>query len=313
METDFSTTLSAKQKIEWRWLVKQLAPTQQTKWQEKLQTTASDEVLEAGIIAALKQRYYAAFVFEKTVDFTDDSPETKKFDANLFNEVLRNGWVAYHAKPTGCLGAYLAEFFAASIAAYPQLTAAEKDALVLRHEKLIYQVIHETPATLFSFVQKYDLFDDLVGVGQEKLRIAAESFEKDHHRPFTAYAKVCLRRAIDHAIQLEIRQQKERVHSQKMLENENLANQLVADENVEADCVLSDTLAVLHQLLQQLSEKEQFIIFHTYGLDHQEKLNQEQIAAALHETQPTISKQKKHILQKLKTWCEAEGITDLEF
>lgn len=312
METDFAAGLR-NQTIEWHWLVKQLAPVEQDQWQKKLAEKPEDEVLAAGIISTLKKKYYRAFLFEKTDTFTDDLPGTKKFDTNLFDEVLRNGWELYRRKPVHCLGAYLDSFFAASLAAYPQLTLAEKDAVVLRHEALIYQVIYETRATLFSYVQKYDLFDDLVGIGQQKLRETADTFTKDRHRPFTAYAKVCLRHAIDRAIKTEIEQQIERIHSQKILDGENLDNQLVAKEDVEADCVLNDTLAVLHNLLQQLSEKEQLIIAHTYGLYHHERLNQEQIATLLHETQPAISKQKKQILQKLRQWCKAEGITDLDF
>lgn len=182
------------------------------------------------------------------------------------------------------------------------------DDLILNNEKLIYYVLGK--------MNLYEQREDYYDIGMIGLIKAAKTYVPNKGIVFSTYAVRCIK----NEVLIEIRKEK----SNKRKVNYNcvsleqpvngnddekitIGDTLKSNIDIEKEMIRKEERELLYKSLSKLSDKEQFVINHYYGLNGCEKLKQEELAKILNVQQGQISRIKNKSIQKLKMMIE-EGI-----
>ena len=174
--------------------------------------------------------------------------------------------------------------------------------LVLDNEKLIYYVIKK--------LHLYKYLDELYDIGMIGLCRAARSFDGESGTTFSTYALPCIRNEIWSYMRQKRNNMWYNMDSLDIIidDNKTAAVDLIKDcTNIENSVIEKETNKELYNAINQLSDLEQFVINHTYGLNGYDVLTQETILEMIYKkfgvkyyNQCSISRIKIRAIKKLK-------------
>lgn len=134
--------------------------------------------------------------------------------------------------------------------------------LVLDNENLVYYVIKK--------LNLYKYLDELYDIGMIGLCKAARSFDSEFNTKFSTYAIYCIRNEIYCYNRKKNNNMWYNIDSLDIIidNNRTTAVDLVKDcTNIENSVIEKETYKELYNAIRQLSDVEQFVINHTYGLN----------------------------------------------
>ena len=174
--------------------------------------------------------------------------------------------------------------------------------LVLDNEKLVYYVIKKLGI--------YKDLDNFYDIGMIGLCKAARSFDSESGTKFSTYAISCIRNELYHYGRKKVNKQWFNMLSLniKMPGCNVDAMELIPDDiDVENSVMEKEKYEELYNAINQLSDLEQFVINHTYGLNGHDILTQETILKMIYKKfgiryggQCQVSRIKTKAIKKLK-------------
>jgi RNA polymerase sporulation-specific sigma factor len=183
------------------------------------------------------------------------------------------------------------------------LTYEEKDRYARENDSLVFYVVK-------MFQNSSVDYDELVSIAMVGFAKALHAFDKNRNVKFSTYSINCIKNEILFFLRKERNHVKNSVSMNSVLSVDKNGNSLSLEDtvstldnderSVEDGIVLSDEIKLLHSALQDLSEKEQYIITYRYGLDRGITKTQREIADAIGMSQANVSKIEKNILDKVK-------------
>lgn len=171
----------------------------------------------------------------------------------------------------------------------------EQDKLVLDNMNLVY----------FLVKKNFYLNDDFIELGMIGLVKGVKSFDPSKGFKLSTYLSRCILNEINMYLRNNAKRNND-VSLDNFLEENLTYHDLFEDEkiNVEEDFIQRDEKNRMLESINKLSDKEQYIIIHSYGLYGKDKLTQKEIANNLGYSQCHISRLYKKILIKLKCMME---------
>lgn len=173
--------------------------------------------------------------------------------------------------------------------------------LVSNELKKFYSLTDE-----FSYIEKEDLFE----IGCIGLIKAVDSFDYKKNFKFSTYAVKC----IDHEILMYLRKLKVRKIGEITSLNVPISNDLnedniddlkidlvIANDNVEETCIRNETLKIIREAIDNLSEFERNLILMSYGIDC-DSLTQIQLSKHFACSKSHINKKSMKARQKIKEY-----------
>jgi len=199
----------------------------------------------------------------------------------------------------------------------PQLTPEEKEIMAEENKSLIHYVANKFRNTKLSY-------DDLYGAALLGFTKALNSYDSDRGAKFSTYAVNCMKNEIRFFLRKERRQSDHTVSYNIILSVDKNGNDfelydILSDPNpentdIQEMMVLEENRNDVLQAIEQLSEIEQYIINHRYGLNGCEFRTQKEIAQAVNMSQANVSKIQKNCMKKIrKILYEEYGNNQEEF
>lgn len=183
------------------------------------------------------------------------------------------------------------------------LNEEEKEKLANENYSLIFYVVKMFQGSGVSY-------DELVSIALVGYAKALNSYDKDRKVKFSTYAINCIKNEILFFLRKERNHIRNSVHMSSILAVDKNGNSLQLEEtisnidangrSVEEDVILSGDVEILRKALNDLSEKERYIITYRFGLDGGIIKTQREIADAIGMSQANVSKIEKNILDKIK-------------
>lgn len=176
----------------------------------------------------------------------------------------------------------------------------EQRQMAIDNQRLVAAVIKQ-----LNLVSNYWDFYDIGMIGLMK---GCKSFNKNLGYKPSVYLWMCIK----NEILMELRSRKKDCRKSnyntisldkeiKTGENTLTLQDVIASKfNVEEEMLKKDKLNLILESIKYLSDRERFIINHTYELNGCKKLNQERIAEVIGVTQSYVSRIKRNAIRKLK-------------
>ena len=165
---------------------------------------------------------------------------------------------------------------------------------------------------MYSILKKYGLYDkredyiDLCYIGYAK---ALKKYDSSKSKP-TTYIYKCIENELLQCLRKEnaIKRQREELSLNYVYDEKghDLEYLISNDVDIENDLIEKEQKNQLCEAIKKLSKKEQFIIKYSFGLNCDEK-TQNEIGQCLGVTQVQVSRLKYKILIKLKRMMEDEN------
>jgi len=165
-------------------------------------------------------------------------------------------------------------------------------------------------------------YDDLYGAAMFGFTKALNSFDKARGAKFSTYAVNCMKNEVRFFLRKERRQSDHNVSYNLVLSTDKNGNDfelynILSDKSDEAKevselLVRKENHEVILRAVSQLSELEQYIINHRYGLNGCEFKTQKEIAAEINMSQANVSKIQKNCMKKIKKFLMSENEDDIE-
>lgn len=192
-----------------------------------------------------------------------------------------------------------------------KLSPEEKEILATKNYKLIYSVAHE-----FKGSVPFDEIESAALVGFAK---ALDSFDKEKSKvtkaKFATYAMRCIRNEVISFLRKENKRMNNETYAeQAYVYNSDSKDSLQVETitkkdleyKIEDDLIKNEQLEVILDVFKKLTQQEQFILIHRFGLFNHEIKTQKEIADILNVSQASISKSQYRIEQKLKKFAHKE-------
>lgn len=164
---------------------------------------------------------------------------------------------------------------------------------------------------IFHALKKYNLYkvcDDYFDVGMIGLVKAAKTYSEDVGFAFSTYAMRCIENEIKQAIRKE--NSKKRGGGQVSIslettvtckgENIKLLDMIPDKFNLEDYIIKNELYEKLYKEINDLPEKNKFIMYSQFGLKDNERLTQQQIAKKLNMSQAQVNKIMKKTIKMLR-------------
>lgn len=175
-----------------------------------------------------------------------------------------------------------------------------KEELVLHNMRLVAHVAKR-------YAGFEEDMDDLISIGTIGLMKAVDSFRPEYGNKFATYAIRC----VDNELLMYLRAKKKQRKEVSMFEpigtdKEGNQIQLVDvlefhDKNVADEVATKEQMKKIRNRMKDvLTERENFIICHRYGMEGKKELTQREIARALGISRSYVSRIEKRALEKLK-------------
>jgi len=197
----------------------------------------------------------------------------------------------------------------------PLLTEEEKNRMAEENLQLVHFVANKFRNTRIDY-------DDLYGAAMFGFTKALNSFDKDRGTKFSTYAVNCMKNEVRFFLRKERRQSDHNISYNLVLSTDKNGNDFelynILADNSDGAKEVSDLLVrkenheMILRAVSQLSELEQYIINHRYGLKGCEFKTQKEIAAEINMSQANVSKIQKNCMKKIKKFLMSENEQDLE-
>ncbi|RKO61870.1 sigma-70 family RNA polymerase sigma factor [Caldibacillus debilis] len=197
----------------------------------------------------------------------------------------------------------------------PLLTEEEKNRMAEENLQLVHFVANKFRNTRIDY-------DDLYGAAMFGFTKALNSFDKDRGAKFSTYAVNCMKNEVRFFLRKERRQSDHNISYNLVLSTDKNGNDFelynILADNSDGAKEVSDLLVrkenheMILRAVSQLSELEQYIINHRYGLKGCEFKTQKEIAAEINMSQANVSKIQKNCMKKIKKFLMSENEQDLE-
>lgn len=183
------------------------------------------------------------------------------------------------------------------------LTEKEKEQLAEENYSLVFYVVKMFQGSGVSY-------DELVSIAMVGYAKALNSYDADRNVKFSTYAINCIKNEILFFLRKERNHIRNSISMSSVLSMDKNGNSLYLEEtvsnldieerSVEDNIILSGDIEILKKALNDLSEKERYIITYRFGLDGGIIKTQREIADAIGMSQANVSKIEKNILDKMK-------------
>lgn len=183
------------------------------------------------------------------------------------------------------------------------LTEKEKEQLAEENYSLVFYVVKMFQGSGVSY-------DELVSIAMVGYAKALNSYDTERNVKFSTYAINCIKNEILFFLRKERNHIRNSISMSSVLSMDKNGNSLHLEEtvsnydleerSVEDDIILSGDIEILRKALNDLSEKERYIITYRFGLDGGIIKTQREIADAIGMSQANVSKIEKNILDKIK-------------
>lgn len=186
-----------------------------------------------------------------------------------------------------------------------KLSPEEKEILATQNYKLVYSVAHE-----FKGSVPFDEIESTALVGFAK---ALDSFDKEKSKEtkakFATYAIRCMRNEVISFLRKENKRMNNETYAEQAYVynsdgKETLKIDIITQEDLnsrlEETIIHDEQMAVLFEVLKELTPHERQILIYRYGLFDEDIKTQKEIADSLNVSQASISKSQHRIEQKLK-------------
>lgn len=183
------------------------------------------------------------------------------------------------------------------------LSEPEKDRITEENYRLVFFV-----AQMFQSIGIP--FDELESIAQVGFVKALNAFDANKNVKFSTFSINCMKNEILFFLRKEKQHMYNNISLNKVLAVDKNGNDLSLEDTLsgsegkdnmlEDDFLLQEDIKLLQESLNELTEKEQLIIKHRYGLGTASTKTQKQIAEEIGMSQANISKLERTILSKLK-------------
>lgn len=195
------------------------------------------------------------------------------------------------------------------------LTAEEKNIIAEENMNLVHFVAN-------GFRNTKLLYDDLYGAALLGFTKALNAYDSDRGTKFSTYAVNCMQNEIRFFLRKERRQSDNTVSYNFVLSVDKNGNDfelydILQDKtddtpDIEETMILAENESAVLKAISRLSELEQFIINHRYGLNGFEFKTQKTIALEVGMSQANVSKIQKNCIKKIKKILFEEYNNDYE-
>lgn len=184
------------------------------------------------------------------------------------------------------------------------------------NEKARTKLISKTIGIIYFCIKnRFNLsnndLEDFVSIGTIGLIKAVDTFEPDKNIKFVTYAMRC----ISNEILMVLRKKSHVVEKSKVsydtpiVEDETLTlkDMLFTLDNIEEEYCDNEEIAFLKEVVENLPEREKFVIMNYYGFNELERLNTTQIGKILGYSQSYTSRLVSRTQEKIKNQLIANG------
>lgn len=196
-----------------------------------------------------------------------------------------------------------------------KLTQEEKEILAEENMSLVHYVANKFRNTRLPY-------DDLYGAALLGFTKALNSFDSERGAKFSTYAVNCMKNEIRFFLRKERKQSEHTVSYNLVLSTDKNGNDfelynILADKSDESADMLElmitkENSNSVIKAIEQLSETEQYIMKHRYGINGAKFKTQKEIADEINMSQANVSKIQKNSLKKLKKILYEEYDNDCE-
>lgn len=196
-----------------------------------------------------------------------------------------------------------------------QLTQDDKEIMAEENMSLVHYVANKFRNTKLAY-------DDLYGAALLGFTKALNSFDTDRGAKFSTYAVNCMKNEIRFFLRKERRQSEHTVSYNLVLSTDKNGNDfelydVLTDQSDESPdiqemMVLEENRNATLDAIARLSELEQFIINHRYGLNGCDFKTQKMIATEVNMSQANVSKIQKNCIKKIKKYLYEEYGNDYD-
>lgn len=198
-----------------------------------------------------------------------------------------------------------------------ELTPKERDELTEKNEALVHFVAKKFQNTRIDH-------DELTGIAYLGFTKALNGFKKNRGVKFSTYAHNCMYNEILFYLRKEKKHREKTVPMSNPVatdkdghvfdEESRISSEMQGDErSLEDSAIITQAVDFLNEIINELTETEQFIIKSRYGLQGYPIKTQKEIADKIKMSQANISKLEKTILSKISKILTARyGIDHLD-
>jgi RNA polymerase sporulation-specific sigma factor len=180
------------------------------------------------------------------------------------------------------------------------LTSEEKDVMSRENMGLLHYV-----AQSFSNVNLPH--DELVSIGSVGYTKALNTYDSEKGAKFSTYATNCIKNEILYFLRKEKKHMLNDISTNYALHTDNKGKDFLLEDTLSVDngnyvedyIMFKEDVNLLMEAIDELPEREQFIIKNRYGLLGGQPLTQYQLAKRLRMSQANISKIEQGIMKKL--------------
>lgn len=189
------------------------------------------------------------------------------------------------------------------------LTPEEKEQLAEENSSLVFYVVKMFQGSGVSY-------DELVSVAMVGYAKALNTYDAKRNIKFSTYAINCIKNEVLFFLRKEKRHIKNSVSLSSVLSTDKNGNNLLLEEtvsnydlqdpSVEEKVITADDIEKLRKIVEELPEKERYIITYRFGLDGGIIKTQREIADDIGMSQANVSKIEKNTLDKIKQMMQEE-------
>lgn len=189
------------------------------------------------------------------------------------------------------------------------LTPEEKEQLAEENSSLVFYVVKMFQGSGVSY-------DELVSVAMVGYAKALNTYDTKRNIKFSTYAINCIKNEVLFFLRKEKRHIKNSVSLSSVLSTDKNGNNLLLEEtvsnydlqdpSVEEKVITADDIEKLRKIVEELPEKERYIITYRFGLDGGIIKTQREIADDIGMSQANVSKIEKNTLDKIKQMMQEE-------
>lgn len=186
-----------------------------------------------------------------------------------------------------------------------KLTEEEKNQLAEENMQLVHYVANKFRNTKL-------MYDDLYGAALLGFTKALNAYDSERGAKFSTFAVNCMKNEIRFFLRKERRQSDNTVSYNLVLSQDKNGNDFElydilrdkTDENsdVQEAIIMEENRKATLEAISKLSELEQYIINHRYGLNGCEFKTQKEIAEEVNMSQANVSKIQKNCIKKIKKY-----------
>lgn len=188
---------------------------------------------------------------------------------------------------------------------FHSLSSLEQELFLLNNCRLVFK-----EASRYAQANS-NLQEDLISSGIVGLQKAIMSFDKSKKILFGTYATVCIRNEMFMFLRKKRKYQSDMELDAPIIDDDSenltrldclqfLLGMVETEEDIIDNIYEQDILQQIFLIIDSLSEKDYFILMHSYGIGEFEKMKQLDIATELSISQAHVSRRRNSIVKKLR-------------